>query len=201
MRLPEADKERLVSFYARDFYAHTENARRVHWSEEDGQLIRFGILELVGDLSGQTVLDVGCGLGDFYKYLTEQYPGLTYIGLDIVPEFIAYAREAYPETPFLWGDFMDLPEDIKFDYVLSSGALSFKVQNSWRFYTDFIRKMYRLARVGAGFNMLRGGRHPDDDIYATYDPELIVRFGRTFAPEVNLIADYLPDDFTVFLRK
>ncbi|MFD4440874.1 class I SAM-dependent methyltransferase [Nocardia sp. NPDC058519] len=47
------------------------------------------------------VLDLGCGPGQFTKFLTDA--GITTTGIDLVPEFIAHARSTYPAIPFELG--------------------------------------------------------------------------------------------------
>ncbi len=53
-----------------------------------------------------TVLDLGCGPGHLTGYLRSL--GVDATGIDIVPEFIAHARAAYPSGSYRLGSFEDL---------------------------------------------------------------------------------------------
>lgn len=53
----------------------------------------------------ESVLDIGCGTGDFIPYLKCK----NYIGLDIHENFIIGAREKYPDHKFIMGDAYGLP--------------------------------------------------------------------------------------------
>jgi SAM-dependent methyltransferase len=54
----------------------------------------------LGHLTGP-VLDVGCGPGHLTGYLSSRCPDVT--GIDMVPEFIAHARQAHPTARFELG--------------------------------------------------------------------------------------------------
>lgn len=63
--------------------------------------------ELLGDLTGRTVVDVGCGGGRAVAELAER--GARAIGVDLDPEMIAVARERWPAGEFHVGDACELP--------------------------------------------------------------------------------------------
>jgi trans-aconitate methyltransferase len=144
------------------------------------------------------VLDAGCGLGDLYDYLGKEVGDVDYSGIDIVPDFIKEAKKRFPETEFLKADIMEYFPNRTFDYVLCSGGLSFKVEDNGDFYRSFIKKMFSLCNIGIGFNMLDRKFHVDDETYAAYDPVEISDFCRGFSDNVQIITDYLIEDFTIF---
>lgn len=55
-----------------------------------------------GTLHGQ-VLDAGCGPGQWTAFLSEC--GLSAYGIDLVPEFVEYARRTYPHLTFHLGGY------------------------------------------------------------------------------------------------
>jgi SAM-dependent methyltransferase len=202
MPLHPEDERKIKEFYTASSQAYRSHAGRVHWSERRGQETRFRVLAAVGDLCGASILDVGSGLGDMYGYLKRNLAcPFAYTGLELLDDFAAEAKWLYPGVDFLAMDFMRFPEDRTFDYVLSSGALNFKVEDNEAHYFGMIEKMYRLANKAAGFNMLDRERHADDETYAAYDIKKVADHCRTFARRVEIMTDYLDDDFTVFLYK
>lgn len=62
---------------------------------------------LLGDLTGRTVVDVGCGGGRAVAELAER--GCHAVGIDTDPEMIAVARERWPAGQFHVGDACELP--------------------------------------------------------------------------------------------
>lgn len=56
---------------------------------------------------GQTLLDVGCGIGTLSSYLP---PGIKYHGIDISPEMVEVAHLSYPHQSFSVDDARYLPQ-------------------------------------------------------------------------------------------
>ncbi|MEO3768893.1 methyltransferase domain-containing protein [Micromonospora sp. B9E7] len=69
--------------------------------------LRTRSYELLGDLTGRTVVDVGCGGGRAVAELAER--GAHAVGVDLDPEMIAVARERWPAGVFQVGDACALP--------------------------------------------------------------------------------------------
>lgn len=65
---------------------------------------------------GDSVLDVGCGLGHLYEHVTRLNPDVKYIGLDQSVDMLKRARARHPNARFEQGNIydMDFP---KFDTV------------------------------------------------------------------------------------
>jgi SAM-dependent methyltransferase len=69
--------------------------------------LRARSYELLGDLTGRTVADAGCGGGRAVAELAERGPRT--VGVDLDPEMIAVARERWPAGEFHVGDACELP--------------------------------------------------------------------------------------------
>ncbi|WP_328418215.1 methyltransferase domain-containing protein [Micromonospora sp. NBC_00389] len=69
--------------------------------------LRARSYELLGDLTGRTVVDAGCGSGRAVAELAER--GAHAVGVDLDPEVIAVARERWPAGEFHVGDAYELP--------------------------------------------------------------------------------------------
>jgi trans-aconitate methyltransferase len=169
---------------------------------EQSQSQRFAALTEVGDLSGSSVLDIGCGHGDLKKHLDERFYGYRYVGIDQMPEFIMQARSLYGHRPncyFCLADFTSakLP---RADYVLASGVLGYRCEKQG-FYFSMIAKMYEAADKALAFNMLDAAKFPQHELLTGHDPEEVLTFCETLSPEVRLLRGYLEDDFTVLMYK
>ncbi|MBX4197834.1 class I SAM-dependent methyltransferase [Candidatus Parcubacteria bacterium] len=200
MSLSQNDQERISTFYRQSIADFgLDDARSVHWASRYNQQKRFQILSAVADLNGHSVLDVGCGLGDLYTFFLENNIDVKYSGIDIMTEFINRARERFPEARFTLESIEDLKKS--YDYILASGVLSFKIENHIAHYYALIKKMYTHASKALAFNMLDAKRHVDNSVFATYRPQEIKKFCKTFCSNIKIIEDYLDDDFTVYLYK
>jgi trans-aconitate methyltransferase len=201
MKFSDQDKTRLRDYYIKSLKTYGINsAKALNWAGEESQLIRFQALTGVGDFDKKSILDVGSGLGDLYRFLNLSYRDFDYLGIDAVPELVEKAKIKYPEAKFLVFDIFNF-ESGSFDYVLSSGALSFKVPNHKEKYFEMIKKMFSLSKLGLAFNMLDAKGHIDDELFAAYDSKEVTEFCRTVPPKVELINTYSPQDFTIYMYK
>lgn len=171
------------------------------WRNLHSQQQRFEALARIGDLTGRSVLDVGCGHGDLCGYLRAHGHDVEYLGLDHLPELLDVAVERYgnwPRTRFLLGDFTsaELPQA---DYVLCSGALSYRHRDA-DLIPQMLDKLFRACRLGVGFNLLSQVAQAEG-ILVAYDPRTTFELCRRLTLSVRLVEGYLPDDFTVFLDR
>jgi SAM-dependent methyltransferase len=87
------------------------------------------------------ILDVGCGTGWFTRRFAD-LPGVAVTGIDLIPDWLAYARGRDPVSTYLQADALDLPfADDSFDHVFSVAALCF-VPN----WTGALREILRVTR-------------------------------------------------------
>jgi SAM-dependent methyltransferase len=180
-----------------------ENVKAVGWGSLESQRVRFQALSEIGELAGRSVLDVGCGLGDFYGFLREKTHLKDYLGMDINDNMIALARRKYPEAKFEVKDIVEDSPDGAFDYVLASGIFGLKVPR-WRGIMErIVSRMYELSRIGTGVNFLSKYTTGENDPSSYYaDPAEILDFiCRHLSPRVVLRHDYKPNDFTLYIYK
>lgn len=194
-----SDHKRMLNFYENSFSIYGNDPRSVHWSNEGSQSLRFEILNGIADLSNKKILDVGCGLGDMYKFFLKKEIDVDYTGIDIVPAFIDRARMRFPETQFILSNVENLTEE--YDYILASGSFNFTVENAKTYYFSMMRNIWEHTRVGFAFNMLNIESHRSDDTYTAYDKNEVVTFCKTLTSHVVVVDDYLPWDFTIYLYK
>ena len=65
------------------------SVKTMGWRNQKQQFLRFRILkEISENLEGTSVLDIGCGFGDFYNYLKKNDINVKYTGFDISPKII-----------------------------------------------------------------------------------------------------------------
>jgi SAM-dependent methyltransferase len=171
------------------------------WETSRDQEIRFEILCRIGDLNGASVLDAGCGCGDFRGYLHRTFPGAAYTGIDHLADFLDVAVDRYggwPQTRFLLGDLATARLE-PHDYVLVSGALNYRNRTPGHLFR-MVDRLWGICRRGLAFNLLGHVRNPEG-LLAAYEPEAVLAYGRTLDPDAVLQQGYLDREFTVFLRR
>ena len=131
---------------------------RAQWTKyaqdwiETNQAVRTGfldswMLDALGDVSGKSVIDIGCGEGRFCRLLSELGAAVT--GVDLTEALIEQARNVGSDSEtYLVGDAENLEEvrDESFDL-----AVSYIVLVDLEDYRSSIRQAYRVLRPGGRF--------------------------------------------------
>lgn len=198
--LNEHDKARLLEFYQTALEKHGPySPKALHWITQGDQERRFAALAQIANLSGCSILDVGCGVGDLYYFLLKKFSNFKYTGIDIVPDMIFEAAQKYPNVEFLTADIFSIEKN--FDYVLCSGALTYHVSGGRQFYYDMIAHMFYLANKGVAFNMLDAELHTTDRDYLSYRWSEVREVCQQLTGNYKIVTGYEPGDFTVWLYK
>lgn len=176
------------------------------YGSELSQDVRFGTLFKVGDMTGKTILDVGCGRGDFAVKLAKRgVKYKNYLGVDIVSEMIDIAKRANSSenVEFRVLDILSCSDELSFDYVIMCGPLNLRTPHTEETAKRMIRKAYEIARVGVAFNMTSILGDEDKKTEHTYyfDPFEVLRYCATMTRNLKFDHTYLPHDFTVFMYK
>ena len=87
-------------------------------------------IEECGDVTGKTILDVGCGSGRFMLPLHRKKPKLI-TGLDFAPRMLEIAgrllKEDFPDTPtkLIEGEYGDIVFEEPFDIIIAIGLFDY----------------------------------------------------------------------------
>jgi ubiquinone/menaquinone biosynthesis C-methylase UbiE len=106
-------------------------------------------LRLFEGIPRETILDAGCGSGLMSRLLASRFPETEVVGLDLNPDYLAYARgcataERLPNLSFEQGDVQSLPfADGVFDVVWSQWVLYFLLRPDLA-----LREFRRVLRPG-----------------------------------------------------
>lgn len=192
----------IISFYSSRFHEFGDSYQAFDYGSHRSQLKRFEVLAKVGDLEGSSVLDVGCGTADFHLFLQEKGIRCEYHGCDLVPEFIAAARQKAPGR-FYAGDFLDLEFNRQFDYVICCGMLNFLGQAEKSRAFAVLDRMVALATEAVGVNFYSSlARLPGKPYVTAYDPCQVLAYSLArYSSRLVLDHSYFPHDFTLFVYK
>ena len=173
------------------------------WASAESQKARFSILADNVNLAGKKLLDVGCGLGDLFGFLREQNILVHYTGVDLLAKMVQAARKIHPAGVFVQADlFQNNPFDGEcFDVVFCSGAFNLNLGNNKEFLRLAIRALYSLTKEHLVFNLLHRRAAAQEETYYYYDPSAVMPALKSLNCKVDIIDDYLHNDFTVICTK
>ena len=200
--LGSRQRKRIIDSQSHALRQHGYHPNSLLWSNTEVQELRFKILADVGIEQGDTVLDVGCGFGDFADYLSRQDKAVGFTGIDLSEDLLIEGRKHFPDLELLQGDLFDFnPAPQSYDYVTLSGALNRKFDNAKEYTHHIIQRMFQTCKKGIAFNLL-DARHEWTstrwDLQSFYPDE--IKDWISLLSNKNIIIDnYLENDFTVML--
>lgn len=120
------------------------------------QYLRFYEIIKFLDLNDgkKTLLDVGCGNGELYKFLNFLGYRGRYTGYDINEKLLAQARVRFAEINVQKKDIMCDETKQRYDYVVLSGLFNVNVGQTQDWVYGFMRKMFELCTDVTVFNMI-----------------------------------------------
>jgi len=113
------------------------------WQSEDNQFERF-VASAVSLLhSNCSILDVGCGQGDFYDFIKSRYKGIEYKGIDVSKNMTLKAKEKHGN--FENKDLLSFNES--FDYVFALGTFNLSVEgDQYDYLNNHISKCFDCCK-------------------------------------------------------
>ena len=203
----QLNREHLITRFYDRFIAYAGGISDFHenkyawlcgWSDKYNQYKRFELLKNIGIVNKDSVLDIGCGGGEFVNYCSENNIDIDYTGIDINSYYIQLAKTLHPDLTFIKSDGSDLP-DKKYDWAIASGIFTIETDIDYILkYSEFV--MDKLVVKGFAFNLLNKTA-PSELI--TYESMEILSALQPRFPQykTEIIEGYLYDDFTVYLTK
>lgn len=179
-----------------------ETPQALGWRDAAQQNLRFKALLGIGDCSHTSVLDVGCGFGDFYGFLKRHnISDVRYSGTDLNPTLIDVARRSHPTGSFYVTPNLNSFEDGEVDYVFISGLFNFRIADNIAFMHQTVREAFRIARRGVAFNLL--GSYVDfrEPHLFYYSETEAFSFAKSLTRFVTLRSDYRLYEFAIYLYK
>ena len=198
--MKKEQRKRIVDRHRDSLTRHGYHPNALYWSGQDIQEVRFRVLADIGIESGDSVLDVGCGFGDFKSWIKGQAKDISYTGIDLSPDLIHLAREKHPDTELYCGELADFDfASESFDWVVLSGALNEQLFDDGVYAYRMISSMFELCRKGLAFNLLDARQLKAHDLQSFY-PEEIMNYCSGLDSNTELVDNYLDNDFTVYMR-
>lgn len=169
------------------------------------QWVRHNVHADAFDLNGRHVVDVGCGIAMFYKFLLGRgVVPASYTGLDIVEPFLESNRKEHPEAKFLNIDiFSDPLEGFGIDVVFMSQVFNniYEKADNEAVAKRAMERFLDAATDGIVIDFM--STHVDwrDGDLHYFDPAAMFDYAKSLTRFVELRHDYAPFEFTLVLRK
>ena len=196
--MKEENKKAIINRYNERLKIYGYDPRALGWFK-GRQPIRFKVLSEIGDLNDCSLLDVGCGFGDLYGFMTKKGLNIEYTGVDINPDLIKIAKEIYPVAHFEGKDVGEEELD-NFDWVFASGLFEFKVPDD-EYVKNMLKRMHEICNKGVTVDFISNYVDFENENAYYASPEEIFSFCKTLSKRVTLRHDYMPFEFCIYIYK
>ena len=192
--------KKIYDYYQRLFDEYGISPKSVGWGTKKGrQSIRFEILCQIGDISNSSILDIGCGFGDLFGYLSHRKIKMKYHGIDINNNLVNMGKKIYPTAHLECRDFEIKKFNRKFDWVLSSGITSYG--STYSHLTSIMKEMFKICKQGYSMNFISDNvDYKSKDLFYS-SPEKIISIVKSISNRFILRHDYMPYEFTLYVYK
>ncbi len=199
--MDDLSREYIISFFNKTLDFFGDRPEAVRWTQE-GQVMHYRCMLDIGDINGSTVLDFGCGKGDFYGFLKEQGINVRYTGIDINKRLVELAGMKYPDTDFRVFDIDREELGQNFDFIFLCGVFNLRLPNLEDYIKSVLSRLFKHCNKALAFNAL-SSYNPRKDFELSYiNPGEILTFAiENLSPFVSLRHDRMPYDFTLFVYK
>jgi len=211
--------KKIIDRYSQRFQNLGIDVRTLGWGSVEQQRARFyQALSGVNDaLSGQSILDIGCGFADLLSVIEEGKIKITsYTGWDINPDLIAAAKSKHKNNSFceLIFDIVDISTVKHLDTVADVGFMLGLL--NLNFHEAFDNLSYSKVMLKNAFSTVKNllvvdflstrltPDYPKEDFIYYHDPVEMLEYALTLTPKVVLRHDYAPipqREFMLFLYK
>lgn len=179
----------------------SDSCEALGWKSSVSQSKRFEHLLQLSGIEGSSVLDLGCGHGDLYLYLRNQFGPFQYTGVDSMSSFLEVAASRFgsdSNVRFLLGEFssVSLPEA---EFVVCCGALNYR-QSDPEYLNRMIARFYTLSSKCLVLSLLHRVDHADG-VLTPSDPEVVWNSCRELSSLVDIQMEEGEDFFTVTVHR
>ena len=166
----------------------------VGWLDgKQNQAKRFETLLNIGVQEGDSILDLGCGLGHMVEHLEKIGLNVRYTGIDTNKNSIQQAYQ-FREATYIYGTIFDIQE--RYDWGLASGVFNVEFPKEEMLKT--ISELLSKANKGVAFNLLSNSAN-NNLTYENYIPKEIISH---LKGDISIVENYgVENDFTIYIKK
>lgn len=190
----------VISRYSDRYKEFGTGVRTLGWGSVEQQKYRFVRAIRSENFCQKSVLDIGCGFGDFYLACRDEEADISrYTGWDINQELIFEAKKRHPDASFDVVDLASLDDiTIQADIGVMLGVLNLNFKDDYD-NIAFSRMMIEKAFYSISKSLIvdflslhKSLDYPSEDFVFYHDPSEMLSFALTLTPNVRLFHDYSP---------
>lgn len=204
MNISNQDKQKVIEIFNEALQKYGISSSSVLWNDPQSQYFRFSELIKHIDLHdpNKSLLDIGCGNCELYKYLNFSGFRGTYTGYDINEKLLNQAKIRFRNINVKCVDILNDDTSGKYNYVLMSGLFNTNAGQSTEWTYSFIKKMFALCLDSTAFNAISTFVNYKQDEMYYLDPLSTVNYCiKELSPRVTLCHHNLPYNYTITIFK
>ena len=195
----------LMKYYEELYKKHGNSPKSLGW-DKGKQFLRFHQLTSDFDLNNSSFLDVGCGFGDFVKYLNyNKINDFKYTGVDMMTEFINEAKKLHSSEniQFVNSNFLELDIAHMFDYGIASGTFNVEIEglDGYANIENNLTKMFKHCSKAVSIDLLSNRVDYTHTHNFNSDPIKILEIAYGLSKSVVLKNNYFPFEFSITIFK
>lgn len=187
--MPRIDSEK---FYTSAIEMHGTSAKGVNWISKETQELRFDIILDMLPKRPDSLVDAGCGFGDFYHYMKKKKRlPKKYIGIDSLIDMYSIASQNTAQEIII----ADITKDKipHAEYYICSGAMN--VLDRFETYL-FMRNCFMACGDAFIFNILHG--EDKSETYNYFSVSQLESIAKEIGvKKIKMKTDYMDNDITV----
>jgi SAM-dependent methyltransferase len=195
------DKQRLLERYRERIATHGVTFDSMCSGSPEKQWVRHSVHVDALRNPNPSILDIGCGLGQFYVHLQTRQIACQYTGYDIVDEYISQCQTLYPESHFEARNIFEQGIDGMYDTVVMSQVLNNRYQDSdnMQVMAQALQLAFDHTQVSVSVDMMSSFVDFQSNELYYYNPADILAIARKITKRVVIRHDYRPFEFCVQL--
>ena len=155
-----------------------------------------------------SILDIGCGRGDLFAFMKEQYEDVfldsNYYGIDRNEIVINAGKQKYNIDNIHLQDFNSFKSETKYNWICALNYFNDPVEDSYKVLYKTIDRMFNLSSDAIVFNVITNQADIQQDqitSYSIYDAGQILNHLTNVYKKVIVRADYLLGDTMFYVFK
>lgn len=199
--LSTEDLKYVLDRYKKRILEHGVTFESMKSGTIDKQQIRHAVHSTSFRSTNPKVLDIGCGLAQFYTFLKEKNIPCQYLGYDILEDYIEKCKKEIPECTFESRNIFEKGIEGIYDNIVMSQVLNNKYSSSdnLEVMKTAIAMAFKHTTVGVSIDMMSSYVDFKSDELYYYSPEKVFEFAKTLTKRVVLRHDFRPYEFCIQL--